>query len=69
MGQFLDSAVLASGTGGGTQTPTDGKKSTVVTTVGGNSPVTTPTLSPVVSAFSGGGTRVYYKCFHRLFDI
>ena len=51
MGQFLDSAVYASGgTGGGTQTPTDGKKTTTVTT---------PAVSSVVSALPSGGTRVY----------
>ena len=67
MGQFLDSAVFASGTGGGAQTPTDGKKSTVVTNTGGGaSSVTTPAVSSVVSAFSSGGTRVHYKCYHRI---
>jgi hypothetical protein len=60
MGQFLDSTVLGSGTGGGggTQTPTDGKKSTMVTIGGGNLPVTTLAGSSVMSAFASGGTRV-----------
>jgi hypothetical protein len=44
MGQFLDSAILTSNTGG-TQTPIDGKKTTTVTT-------------STVSAFVSGGTRV-----------
>jgi hypothetical protein len=69
MGQFLDSAAFASGTGGGTQTPTDGKKSTVVTTGGGNLPVSTVVASSVMSPFSGGGTRVCYECFHRLSNV
>ncbi len=63
MGQFLDSAVFASGTGGGgggAQTPTDGKKSTMVTTGGGMSPVTTPPVLSVVSALASRGTRVCY---------
>jgi hypothetical protein len=54
MGQFLDSAILASNTGG-TQTPIDRKKSTMVTT---GSPVTTS----MVSAFASGGTRVIPLC-------
>ncbi len=59
MGQFLDSTVPGSGTGGGgTQTPTDGKKSTMVTIGGGNLPVTTVAGSSVMSAFASGGTRV-----------
>jgi hypothetical protein len=60
MGQFLDSAVFASGSGavGGTQTPPDGKKSTMVTAGSGMSPVTSPPVSSVVSAFASGGTRV-----------
>lgn len=73
MGQFLDSAVFASGTGsgggGGIQTPTDGKKPTIPATGGGVSPVTTSPMSSVVSAFSSGGTRVCLVVFHYLFDL
>jgi calcium/calmodulin-dependent protein kinase (CaM kinase) II len=54
MGQFLDSSALASNAGAGTQTATDGKKSTMVKT---GSPVTTPAVPSVMSAFATGGNR------------
>ncbi len=47
MGQFLDSAILTSNTGG-TQTTIDGKKTTMVTT-------------PAGPAFASGGTRVSHR--------
>ncbi len=80
MGQFLDSAGFASGAGagavagagggggGGTQTPNDGKKSTIITPGTGTSPAAIPAVSSLVSAFASGGTRVCL-CFHPLFDL
>ena len=50
MGQFLDSA---GNTGGGPQSPVDGKKSMMIP-----SPVTTPVASSLLSAFASGGTRM-----------
>lgn len=59
MGQFLDSAAFANASAGVTQTPTDGRKTTVATTSGGTSPVANLAVSSVMSALSSGGTRVY----------
>jgi hypothetical protein len=67
MGQFLDSAAIASGTGGGTTpTPTNGKKSPMVPTGGGTIPITIPPVSSVMSAFASGGTRVYLSIEYLL---
>ncbi|CAF0852450.1 unnamed protein product [Rotaria sp. Silwood1] len=52
-----NSAAFASASSGSTQTPTDGKKTTVATTSGGTSPVTNLAVSSVMSAFSSGGNR------------
>ncbi|CAF2373131.1 unnamed protein product [Rotaria sp. Silwood2] len=52
-----NSAALASASGGGAQTATDGKKTTVATTSGGASPVTNLGVSSVMSALASGGNR------------
>ncbi|CAF2757608.1 unnamed protein product [Rotaria sp. Silwood2] len=52
-----NSAALASASGGGAQTGTDGKKTTVATTSGGASPVTNLGVSSVMSALASGGNR------------
>ncbi|CAF0847884.1 unnamed protein product [Rotaria sordida] len=52
-----NSATYTSASGGGTQTSTDGKKSTVVAASGGTSPITNLAVPSVMSAFASGGNR------------
>ncbi|CAF3336405.1 unnamed protein product [Rotaria socialis] len=52
-----NSTAFANASAGVTQTPTDGKKTTMVTTSGAASPVANIAVSSVMSALSSGGNR------------